>query len=156
MNPFRATFCVLPGLLALFAVLSPSPVTAQPFPITPAFQVNTYTEGYQGSPVLASNGNGRFVVAWESGFFDEESPQDGDDSGVYAQIYDASGARIGGEIPVNQTTAGYQGQPAMAMDGEGGFVAVWVSETPVTFETRILGRRFDPTGVPLGSVFAIS
>src|SRR5215213_6744093 len=159
MNPLRVSPFALLGGLALFAALEPPPAAAQPFPVTPVFQVNTYTDGDQGAPVLASNGNGRFVAVWESGTFDEVNPQDGDESGVYAQVYDASGARIGGEIQVNQTTTGSQDSPAVAMDGDGGFVVVWRSEAPVTsesLETRLLARRFAPTGAPLGNEIEVS
>ncbi|HKV09888.1 MAG TPA: hypothetical protein VJ725_17235, partial [Thermoanaerobaculia bacterium] len=157
MNPLRATFCVLLGLLALSAALGSFPAMAQPAAISPIFQVNTHTEGDQLASAVASNGNGRFVAVWHSGWVYEQRPtQDGSGYGVYAQVFDASGTRIGGEIPVSQTTAGNQDESAVAMSADGGFVVVWRSETPVTFESRIFGRRFDPTGAPLGNELVVS
>lgn len=158
MNLPRATSHALLGLLALVTALGPSPAVAQPAAVSPIFQVNTYTEGDQLVSAVAGNGNGRFVAVWSSGWiYEPQRPtQDGSGFGVYAQVYDASGARIGAEIPVNQTTAGNQDESDVAMDADGGFVVVWRSETPVTFESRILGRRFSPTGVPLGNEFEVS
>jgi hypothetical protein len=157
MNPLRLSLRALLGCLALSIALQPSPIAAQPAAVTPVFQVNTYTDGDQVWPVVAANDSGRFVVVWHSTWLYEARPtQDGDSYGLFAQIFDASGERIGTEFRVNQTTAGAQEQPAVAMDEDGGFVVVWRSETPVTFQSRIFGRRFDPTGAPLGDEFAVS
>ncbi|HSF41587.1 MAG TPA: hypothetical protein VLT87_17445 [Thermoanaerobaculia bacterium] len=157
MNSLRAHLRVLLGCLALFAALGPPPAAAQPVAVTPVFQVNTYTDGDQIFPVVAANDSGRFVVVWHSTWIYEDRPtQDGDSFGLFAQIFDASGARIGTEFRINQTTAGAQEGPAVAMDEDGGFVVVWRNETPVTFRSRIFGRRFDPTGAPLGDEFAVS
>jgi hypothetical protein len=157
MNPLRVSLRVLLGGLALFAALTPPPASAQPAAVTPVFQVNTYTDGDQVWPVVAANDSGRFVVVWHSTKLYEPGPtQDGDGFGIFAQVFDASGARIGTEFRVHQTTAGNQTQPDVAMDEDGGFVVVWRNETPVTFQSQIFGRRFDPTGAPLGDEFAVT
>lgn len=49
--------------------------------IAKEFRVNTYTTGHQTNPVLALNSQGQLVVSWES-----EQNQDGNGSGVYAQL----------------------------------------------------------------------
>jgi hypothetical protein len=158
MNPLRVSLRVLFGGLALFAALKPPPAAAQPAAVSPIFQVNTYTDGDQLVSTVASNGNDRFVVLWHSGWVYEQRPtQDGDRFGLFAQVYDASGARIGAEFRVNQTAAGNQDQSAVAMDEDGGFVAVWRSESlPPVYRSQLFGRRFDPAGVPLGDEFAVS
>ncbi|MBX9258673.1 putative Ig domain-containing protein [Desmonostoc muscorum CCALA 125] len=48
------------------------------------FQVNTYTDNSQDSPVVAMAGNGEFVISWQSLY------QDGSNNGVYAQLYNSS------------------------------------------------------------------
>ena len=157
MKTLRPSPLALVSCLALFMALPSSPAAAQPVAVSPVFQVNTYTEGDQLASDVASNGNGRFVVVWHSGRVYEPGPtQDGSGYGVFARVFDASGTPIGAEIPVSQTTAGNQDESAVAMDPDGGFVIVWRSETPVTFESRIFGRRFDPPGAPLGSEFVVS
>lgn len=158
MNHPNTRSLILLGWTALSVALWSSPIAAQPVAVTPVFQVNTYTDGDQVWPVVAANDSGRFVVVWHSTWiYEARTPQDGDRSGLFAQIFDASGERIGTEFRVNQTTAGNQTQPAVAMDEDGGFVVVWRSETgPDLQQARILGRRFDPTGAPLGDEFAVS
>ena len=45
--------------------------------------------------------------------------QDGDNYGVYAQLFNASGAAQGPEFLVNTTTTNYQGSPGIAMSASG-------------------------------------
>jgi len=57
-------------------------------PLGSEFQVNAYTTGHQGSPTIAANPAGDFVVAWASGpgyAYPGPTPQDGDDQGVFAR-----------------------------------------------------------------------
>lgn len=62
----------------------------------------------------------------------------------------AAAQLVGPELPVNEHTTSDQGQPAVAVDGSGGFVVTWQSrETGVT-PPEILARRFGPDGDPLG------
>lgn len=114
-------------------------------------QVNQYTTGAQSNPAVAADGQGGFVVAWES------SGQDGSWLGVYARRFEANGVPAGGEILVNTETAGDQNQPAVAMFGSGEFLIVWTHHTggPVA-ETDVMARRFDATGIPYGIEFRIN
>jgi len=81
--------------------------------------VNTYTTGFQGAPKASSNSSGA-VVVWQS------ADQDGDMSGIYAQVYDAAGIPSGPERRINSRTAGDQTRPNVAMGGYGPeFVIVW-------------------------------
>ncbi len=85
------------------------------------FRVNNYTTGDQTQPSVAMDANGNFVVAWTS------NGQDGSVFGVYAQRYDASATKIGGEFKVNSTTASDQFTPIVAMNATGNFVVMWTS-----------------------------
>lgn len=49
------------------------------------FRVNTHTTDHQLTPVVTALADGGFVVSWES------LEQDGDETGIYAQRFDASG-----------------------------------------------------------------
>jgi hypothetical protein len=86
------------------------------------FQVNTFTAGAQESPKAASDAEGDYVIAWQSG------GQDGDGNGIYAQRYSAAGAAQGSEFRVNTHTSGNQQAPAVAMDSTGDFVIAWQSD----------------------------
>src|SRR3546814_18947425 len=57
--------------------------------------------------------------------------QDGSVDGVYARRYDAQGMPRGGEFLVNVTTRNRQYAPRIAIDGSGGFVVVWLSNSQI-------------------------
>ena len=86
------------------------------------FQVNTYT--LSSLSVVASGGDGRggyFVVVWTS------LGQDGSGYGIFAQVFDSAGERVGIEFQVNTYTVGSQNRPEVASDQQGNFVVVWQS-----------------------------
>jgi hypothetical protein len=67
------------------------------------FQVNTYTIGAQGAPDVAMDGDGNFVIAWES------SGQDGDGTGIFARRFlpvEAGGTKsaVSGFLTTSVTT----------------------------------------------------
>jgi hypothetical protein len=64
--------------------------------------------------------------------------------------------RAGAEFRVNEQTAGAQRRPAAAMWADGSFVVVWQSEMQDGNLFGIFGRRFDPTGAPLGPEFQVN
>lgn len=96
------------------------------------FQVNTYTTSQQSSPAVASDAAGDFVVAWDS------SGQDGNGLGIFAQRYDASGARRGFEFRVNTTTSGSQRGPSATSDTVGNLVVAWTDSQ----QERATAQRF--------------
>jgi hypothetical protein len=62
----------------------------------------------------------------------------------------------GGEFQVNTYTSNNQGDPAVAMDGEGRFVAVWFSSDQDDDQTGIFGQRFDESGRYTGGEFQVN
>jgi hypothetical protein len=112
------------------------------------FPVNTFTTGSQLSPAVAYGTNGDFLVVWRS------SLQDGDGGGIFAQRFDASGARQGLEFRVNAQTAGEQGSPSVTADSADGYVVLWDSGAPA--ERDIIGRRVTAQGVPVGGDFRVN
>ncbi|HEX8193269.1 MAG TPA: VCBS domain-containing protein, partial [Allosphingosinicella sp.] len=115
--------------------------------------VNSTTAGGQSQPVIASLSNGGVVVTWT-----DASQTGGDTSfaAVRGQVYDAGGARVGGEFLVNGTTQGNQSVPAVAGSPGGGFVAVWTDASGLAPDTSNWGVRaqiFDAAGNKVGSEF---
>jgi hypothetical protein len=108
---------------ALMATMLCPPLLAQAdSPIAgPEFLVNSYTIKNQEYPSVAMDGDGDFVVAWQS------FTQDGSDHGVYAQRYDSNGNPQGSEFRVNTHTIGNQLYPSVAIDTDGDFVVAWQS-----------------------------
>jgi hypothetical protein len=85
------------------------------------FLVNTSTSGYQGYPDVAVNHDGSFVVVWQS------NGTDGSGNGIYGQRFAASGATVGSEFRVNNTTLENQQEPAVAIQSNGAFGVTWSS-----------------------------
>ena len=122
-----------------------------PAPLHPSFQVNTFTPGDQWLPNLATDHEGDYVVIWES------IGQDGDNSGVYAQRYNAADEKQGAEFRVNTHTASLQSQAAVAMDADGDFVVTWASCYQDGRDGwGVYAQRYDASGVPQGGEFLVN
>ncbi|MGB5479178.1 MAG: hypothetical protein WBO53_19415, partial [Thermoanaerobaculia bacterium] len=82
-------------------------------PVGGEFQVNAYTTNFQGTPAVAVEPQGDFVVVWES---DGSYGTDTSSSSIQGQLYGANGAPVGGEFQVNAYTTNFQGTPAVAVE----------------------------------------
>lgn len=111
------------------------------------FQVNTYTTALQTYPAIATDSAGNFVVVWES----EENNES-----IQGQRYDSAGMPLGTQFQVSTTDGGFR--PAVSMDADGAFVAVWTGSTfgAGSEGARVLGRRFDASGAPVGGEFQVN
>jgi hypothetical protein len=108
------------------------------------FRVNTYTTGYQSTSAIASDASGNFIVSWNS------NAQDGSLTGVFAQRFDASGARRGAEFRVNSYTTDHQWFPVVAADAVGNLVVAWQDHAQGWTNRDVTARRFGglvPTAV---------
>ncbi len=85
------------------------------------FQIHTTKPSDQTAPRAAADGNGAFVIVWSS------LGQDGDNYGVYAQLFDKTGAKAGTEFKINAITAGEQSRPTVAYLPNGNYVVTWQS-----------------------------
>ncbi|KAA5595081.1 cadherin-like domain-containing protein, partial [Blastochloris sulfoviridis] len=118
----------------------------------PEFRVNTETASSQVWPSVTALSGGGFVVAW-----DDSSGMGGDsDHSVKAQIFGATGAKVGPELLVNTTTAGWQGLVTITGLANGGFVATWENQPNSGGGYGIEGQLFDAAGGKIGSEFAIN
>jgi hypothetical protein len=99
------------------------------------FRVNAHTTFNQGSPALAAEFDGDFVVVWQS------YTQDGSRWGTFGRRYDGLGTPEGPEFVLNTYTTGHQTFPAVASDASGRFVTLWDSEHG---SVGIFGQRFVP------------
>ena len=127
---------------------------------TPAgieFQVNGYTTGYQLTPDVAMSGSG-FVVTWQSlpNGIPPQPPQDGDEGGIYARRYNATGSPEGAEFRVNSTTTANQALPSVSMNDVGQFVIVWSSNDQDGSLTGIFGQRYQSNGSLDGPEFPVN
>ena len=111
------------------------------------FRVNTHTTDFQGSPSVAMDDHGNFVVVWES------ASQDGSGLGVYAQRFSSTGAPLGGEFRVNTFTSNAQRWPEVAMDALGNFVVTWTGNGQDGSGYGVYARRYSAAGTALGGEF---
>jgi hypothetical protein len=113
------------------------------------FVVNTVPSGKYDAAVTALS-DGRFVVSW----YDANTGGGADTSGgsVKARIFDATGARLGGEFLVNTTTANGQQAPAITALADGKFAIAWTdySGTGDTAPAGIRTQVFDANGNKTG------
>jgi hypothetical protein len=117
-------------------------------------QVNSYTL-YQTTPSVASDAAGNFVVTWEGKY-----ATGGGTAGysVLARRYDANGSPIGAPFQVS-TYMTSTFSPSIASDAAGNFVVVWTSDGSAGSDTHyssIQGRRFNPSGAPVGTQFQVN
>ena len=89
--------------------------------VTEPYMVNTCIEGNQGHPQIAGDGQGEYLIVWDS------QGQDGSCSGVYAQRCTQAGELIGDEFQVNTFVQDRQWYADVAATGDK-YVVVWTSE----------------------------
>ena len=116
-------------------------------PLGAEFLVNTSTANSQAYPAVAMDADGDFVVVWAS------YGQDGSESGIYGQRYNAAGAPLGGEFRVG-SLAPFQVAPAVAMNDAGDFAVAWVGEDGSDY--GIFARRYSDIGEAQGGDFLVN
>ncbi|MEM1073276.1 MAG: Ig-like domain-containing protein, partial [Pseudomonadota bacterium] len=106
----------------------------------PETQVSALPNSNQTDSAIATLSDGGWVVVWGS------DQQDGSNSGVFAQRYDANGNAVGVEFQVPTTTLGFQDDPAVAGLEDGGWVIAWTGQG--TGDTAgVFYTRYDANGV---------
>jgi len=116
-------------------------------PLGGQFEVGT--DFYNGSPSVAGDSAGNFVVVW--------SKEEGSSYSVFGQRYASSGAPLGLPFRVNTYTMGTQGSPpSVTADPSGKFVVVWHSTTQGGPGEGVFGRRYASSGAPLGGEFRVN
>ncbi|MFN0044863.1 MAG: hypothetical protein ACKVOS_00165 [Sphingorhabdus sp.] len=120
------------------------------------FLVNTATFDNQNQPTITSLASGGFVVSW----FDASGQGgDADVGGIKAQIFDATGAKLGAEFLVNTSTFGTQQQPTITSLASGGFVVSWFDASGQGGDasgSSIKAQIFDAAGVKSGGEFLVN
>ncbi|MBC7185205.1 MAG: hypothetical protein H5U30_16735, partial [Marinobacter sp.] len=112
------------------------------------FQVNTNIQSSQYEAVVTGLTGGGFVVTWR-----DDSGLDGSGSGIFAQVYDAGGAPVGGEFRVNETTSNSQTEPAIAALDNGGFTVAWRDSNSAD---DIFAQQYDAAGNRIDGEFRVN
>ena len=112
------------------------------------FRVDAAATSYQDFPSVAMDAAGNFVVTWET------FGQDGRQTGVLGQRFDASGTRSGAEFRLD-APATDQDLPTVAVDAAGNFVVTWDFGQDGS-GAGICGQLFDASGMPRGAQFRVN
>jgi Ca2+-binding RTX toxin-like protein len=118
------------------------------------FAVNSFTAANQTAPAVASFAGGGFVIVWGS----LDTAQDGSESAIKAQLFDAAGNKVGLEFRVNSAAPGSQFTPSVATLADGKFVVSWVTTDPAQDGSgnAIKAQLFDSSGAPIGAEFLVN
>lgn len=120
------------------------------------FLVNTQSYSAQVDPTITSLSTGGFVVSWRDG---SGALGDANGTGIAAQIFDATGNKIGSEFLINNQTANNQSLPTISRLGSGGFVVSWEDNSGTLGDASgysIKAQIFDATGTKLGGEFLVN
>lgn len=120
-------------------------VTADP---SGNFKVNQFTTGNQIASSVAIDGDGDFVITWQS----PAQEGTGSANGIFARQYDNTGAAVGNEFQVNSFTTGEQVFARVAMRNDGQFIVTWDSanqEAPGS-GYGVYFQRYNASGVAIG------
>ncbi len=110
--------------------------------VTPESLVNSETQRVQIYSDVAAHPNGS-IITWTS------FRQDGQGWGVFAQRYDANGAKLGPEFQVNTTTKSAQYTPSVAAFDNGDFIITWMSSQTGTW--NVYAQGFAANGDRIGT-----
>jgi hypothetical protein len=125
------------------------------------FRINGSAEHFalnnQFNSSVATSSNGNFVVTWVTqnqidANFDPLDPGDG----IYARVFNQSGAAVTAEFAVNTTIINNQLKPTVAMADNGSFVIVWESLMQDGSVEGVYGQRFNAAGAKQGGEFQIN
>ncbi|SDG35454.1 MULTISPECIES: hypothetical protein [unclassified Duganella] len=107
--------------------------------------VNTTTDFQQRFPSLTYTIDGGYMAVWQS-----RHESGGANAGIYGQMFDANGDKVGGEVQINTTVAGNQLSPLVRMVGDDGqMVVVWYG-TLADGSTGYAQQFLDAAGNKLG------
>jgi len=111
------------------------------------FQVNNYTDNYQGIPKVEIFSDDSFVIVWTS------IEQDGANGGVYSQRSYPNGTKLGSEFQINTYTTKNQNDPRVGIFSDDKFIVIWRSEDQDTSGDGIYAQLFYSNATRLGSEF---
>ncbi|NJO78005.1 MAG: calcium-binding protein [Cyanobacteria bacterium RM1_2_2] len=125
-------------------------------PLGTEFRVNRSIQQDQANPDVASDALGNFIVVYESEQQDANTiGQDTSGTGIFAQRFDRNGALLGAEFRVNTRTENDQTAPVVAINSQGDFVVVWVSDRQDGSGAGIFGQRYNSSGLAVGAEFQV-
>jgi len=115
------------------------------------FHSSTTTSNNQDEPSVAGLAGGGFVVIWSSLWQDDSM------KGVYGQLHDDTGGKVGEEFQIHTWTDGNQERVSVAALSNGGFVASWDTATSVYGDSyEVFAQLLDAGGSKVGEEFWVN
>ncbi len=129
-----------------------SGIRAQLFTATGAksgaeFVVNSAVALDQTQSAITGLAGGGFVATWKT----DDTKADGSSSAVKGQLFNATGAKVGGEFLVNTAALNDQQTPTITGLANGGFVASWRDGA-----TALKAQMYSATGAKMGSELKVA
>ncbi|MGF6198149.1 beta strand repeat-containing protein [Pseudomonas laurylsulfatiphila] len=106
--------------------------------------VNTTTTGNQEEPNVTAMMNGGYLVTWAGQGI-------GDANGIFSQLFNASGVKVGTETRINTTTTDNQLFSQVTALADGGYVVAWES-SKASGQVDVYTQRFDANGNKVSSL----
>lgn len=117
-------------------------------------EISVSSLGVQNYPSVASMSNGNFVIVWDDSVVTTDG-LDGSGTGVFGQIFDSSGTKIGSEFQINSYISNEQHQSAVTGLGEN-FIVTWKSYGQDGDVDGVFGQIFDNLAMPISDEFQIN
>jgi len=117
------------------------------------FLVNTTTAYSQAKPAVKYFSNGNFIVVWES--WKQDKPAESG-YGVFAQIFDKDGNKIGNEFQVNTYVNDYQWFADITTFDDDSFSIAWCSWEQDGSDGGIYVQRFNSNAEKVGEEILIN
>ncbi|MEJ2629219.1 MAG: FlgD immunoglobulin-like domain containing protein, partial [bacterium] len=114
------------------------------------FLVNTYINHMQECPSVSYLSNGNFIICWQS------TGQDKSWAGIYGQLFNSDGSKLGNEFHVNTFTDNDQRYPRVSHLPNGDFIICWQSYGQDNSRFGIYGQLFNSDGSKLGNEFQVN
>jgi hypothetical protein len=116
--------------------------------------VNSRTSYAQEYGDIVGLAGGGFVATWRT----TDTSDDGSGDAVKAQVFAASGAKVGSEFLVNTLKAGHQYSSSVEALAGGGFVVLWESWDSAQdgSSSALKGQIFSASGAKVGSEFRVN
>lgn len=121
--------------------------------ISSEFQINTFTSGDQFPSHVAPLANGGFVVLTES--IGQEYGGTSSDYGIFAQLFDEYGNKVGSEFHVNTNSEDDQFGSTVVPLQSGNFIAAWTDKA-VGSPADVRARIYAENGTPIGTEILVS
>lgn len=111
-------------------------------------RITASDEFYQDKPAVTAVAGGGFAVAWEG------KTSTGGVANVFSQLVGSDGAKIGGEVALSASSAGFGAFNATAAKFGAGYVSVWQDNSEAV--SKIVAQAFDASGAKSGVSFTVA